>query len=264
MKNTLSRHSGPDSARLTPPFYFFSDTHISPRPGGLREERTREVLQLLRNIGKSGGTLFILGDFFDFWFDCRNYIPPALRETVETLAFVREQGVEIHYVGGNHDYWVRGYLTRELGIRFYPEAISFTWEGCRFWCQHGDEVVYNHFIYPYIRKLLRAPWAIGMLKLLPAGWIYALGEGVSHYNRAIGRIPRVPEEIVKKMCAFLKKKTDAGYDVAVSGHVHKPCLEIQDGKYAAVLGDWIHHRSYGIWDPSGFRLIRGNGDEVRT
>ncbi|MCD6446681.1 MAG: hypothetical protein J7L40_00790 [Candidatus Marinimicrobia bacterium] len=31
--------------------------------------------------------------------------------------------------------------------------------------------------------------------------------------------------------------------------------ETQDGKTLAVLGDWIHHRSYGLIDETGFKLI---------
>ncbi|MDZ7822484.1 MAG: hypothetical protein U5N26_12145 [Candidatus Marinimicrobia bacterium] len=142
------------------------------------------------------------------------------------------------------------------GCHFYPEAVSFRFAGKAFYCQHGDEVVYNHPLYPWIRKILRAPLFIALLKCLPAPWIYALGERVSHYNRALTRIPRVPEKAVDKMRGFLHRKLENGHDLAISGHVHRPCLEEKDGKSMVILGDWIHHCSYGIWDASGFRLIR--------
>ncbi|MDZ7796659.1 MAG: hypothetical protein U5N56_06290 [Candidatus Marinimicrobia bacterium] len=95
------------------------------------------------------------------------------------------------------------------------------------------------------------------MKCLPVKWIYTLGESVSHYNRALTRIPRVPEEIVDEMCAFLYEKLQNGYDIAISGHIHKPCYETKNGKSMVILGDWIHHCSYGVWDDvSGFRLIQ--------
>ncbi|MFO7840994.1 MAG: UDP-2,3-diacylglucosamine diphosphatase [Fidelibacterota bacterium] len=256
MKNLQEKHLHPQVEEIKPPFYFFSDTHISSRQGKAQKQRMEKLLKHLKKIKDTGGTLFILGDFFDFWFDCRNYIPETLKPLVGMLSGLRENGIEIHYVGGNHDYWVRGYLTQELGIHFYPDAIAFTYEGTRFYCQHGDEVVYNHAVYPYIRKILRSSSAIALLKLLPVKWIYTLGEGVSHYNRALTRIPRVPEEIVDEMRAFLYEKLKNGYDITISGHIHKPCYETKNGKSMVILGDWIHHCSYGIWDVSGFRLIQ--------
>jgi UDP-2,3-diacylglucosamine pyrophosphatase LpxH len=167
-----------------------------------------------------------------------------------------EKNIGVHYIGGNHDYWIEGYLTRELGIHFYPDDITFRYEKTRFFCQHGDHIVYNHFTYPLIRRIMRAPLAIAMLKWLPVSWTYALGKKVSHYNRTATRIPRVPEHIVNKMQLFLLDKLEEGYDIAISGHVHEPlCIE-KDNKYAVILGDWIHNCSYGIWDGSVFRLVR--------
>ena len=102
---------------------------------------------------------------------------------------------------------------------------------------------------------MRAPLAISLLKCLPIRWTYGLGERVSHYNQNIPKIPRVSELLIAKMHDFLKDRLDEGFDVALSGHVHAPHCETHDGKTLAVLGDWIHHRSYGLMDEKGFNLI---------
>ena len=243
------------SERLVLPFYFLSDTHISTKPGGNQETRMKDILALLEQIRESKGTLFILGDFFDFWFDKKNYIPHTLKPVVAALRSLRNANIEIHYLGGNHDYWIEGYLTRELGIHFYPDALQFNWDGNRIYCQHGDHVVYNNPQYPLIRQILRSPLAITLLKCLPIRWTYDLGERVSHYNQNIPEIPRVSELLIGKMHDFLKEKLDEGYDIALSGHVHAPHSETRDGKTLAVLGDWIHNRSYGLIDETGFKLI---------
>lgn len=214
------------------------------------------MLTLLDEIAKSGGTLFILGDFFDFWFDKNNYVPPVLEPVVDALKRLLEGGVEIHYIGGNHDYWIEGFLTRELGIRFYPDALGFEWEGKRFYCQHGDHIVYIGDQYPWIRKVLRDPLSIGLLKLLPIKWTYKLGEHVSHYNRNIPDIPHVSGLLVQKMKDHLEQKLQDGYDIALTGHVHEPYFKSGENGAIAILGDWIHHRSYGYMDENGFKLIR--------
>lgn len=215
------------------------------------------MLVLLEEIRQSGGTLFILGDFFDFWFDKGNYVPPALNGIVDALQRIIEQGMEIHYIAGNHDYWIEGYLTRKLGLRFYPDALRFNWAGKEVFCLHGDHIVNDIERYHLIRRMLRHPLAIGLLKCLPAGWIYKLGERVSQYNKYTPNPPETPDFMISNMKAYLESMLAKGYDLAVSGHVHLPRLESVGQKQIAILGDWIFHRSYGVMDENGFRLING-------
>ena len=244
------------SENIKLPFYFLSDNHISTRKDPEQSKRMSDMLTLLDEILKSKGTLFILGDFFDFWFDKNHYVPSELSPIVEALKKLLDEGIEIHYVGGNHDYWIEGYLTNELGIRFYPDALRFEWEGKRFYCQHGDHIVYVGEQYPWVRKVLRDPLSIGLLKLLPIKWTYKLGEQVSHYNRNVPDIPRVSDLLVLKMKNYLEQKLKDGYDVALTGHVHEPYLHAGDNGTLVILGDWIHNRSYAYMDEHGLKLIQ--------
>ncbi|MBN2781420.1 MAG: UDP-2,3-diacylglucosamine diphosphatase [Candidatus Marinimicrobia bacterium] len=246
------------SDTLTLPFYFFSDNHLSSCSGPAQQERLRDMLACLAMIRDGGGTLFILGDFFDFWFDHRDYVPPALRPIVAALRTLSERGVAVHYIGGNHDYWITGYLTRETGIRFHPGPIEFECAGTRFFCLHGDEVVYRRAIYPLIRRILRAPVPIALLKCLPPSVIYALGERISKYNQRVDQIPAAPEAMIAKLHAFLREKLREGYDIAISGHVHNPDLEKGETGTTVILGDWIRNRRFGRWDENGFRLVDMN------
>ncbi|MEA2078032.1 MAG: UDP-2,3-diacylglucosamine diphosphatase [Candidatus Marinimicrobia bacterium] len=255
MNTSFHTVSDLQSERLVLPFYFLSDNHISTKTGPEQKKRLNDILDLLKHVRESKGTLFILGDFFDFWFDKNNHIPPSLIQVIDALRSILDAGIEIHYLGGNHDYWIEGYLTRELGIHFYPDALQFIWEGKRFYCQHGDHVAYISKQYLRVRKILRNPLAINMLKILPINWIYRLGEQVSHYNRDIPELPRISELLVAKLRDYLREKLEEGYDIALSGHVHYPYIENRDNKTLAILGDWISYRSYGYMDEQGFRLI---------
>ena len=215
------------------------------------------MLELLEADRKSKGTLFILGDFFDFWFDKNDHIPHSLEPVIDALKAIIDDGIEIHYVGGNHDFWVEGYLTKHVGIRFYPDALQFETDGKKVYCEHGDHSVYPNEQYPWIRKLIRDPLAIALLKLLPINWTYKLGESVSHYNQDIPDTSAMSRFLVNKMRDYLKSKLNDGYDIAISGHVHSPFIDTIEGKTLAILGDWIGSRSYGYMDEGSFRLING-------
>jgi UDP-2,3-diacylglucosamine pyrophosphatase LpxH len=63
--------------------------------------------------------------------------------------------------------------------------------------------------------------------------------------------------MITDMNNYLKSRLKEGYDLAISGHVHLPRSESMGQKQIAILGDWIFHRSYGVMDENGFRLMNG-------
>lgn len=244
------------SKGLSYPFYFISDAHLSTVSEPEQNERIEAILVLLEEVRKSRGVLFIMGDFFDFWFSKGKFIPPNLEVVIELLSKIATEGIEIHYIAGNHDFWVEGFIKEKIGFQFYPNALSFIFKGKQFFVHHGDMVSYKGKIYPLIRKVIRSFWAIGLLKLLPIRFTYFLGEKVSQYNYEHDDIPLVANEHILGMKNYLWNKTAEGYDLALSGHVHFPLEESKDGKQIAILGDWIHHRTYGYMDENGFKLVK--------
>ena len=51
------------------PIYFISDNHFLLENSKLELERRLKLFQLFCEIQKTGGTLVIGGDFFDFWLE---------------------------------------------------------------------------------------------------------------------------------------------------------------------------------------------------
>ena len=49
------------------PIYFISDNHFMLSKNELESKRRRKLFDLFVKIKKTGGTLIIGGDFFDFW-----------------------------------------------------------------------------------------------------------------------------------------------------------------------------------------------------
>ena len=62
------------------------------------------------HIKKTGGTLIIGGDFFDFLAANFSGIPKYYDDIIQNLQSLNEQNIEIHYVVGNHDYWDFDYI----------------------------------------------------------------------------------------------------------------------------------------------------------
>ena len=253
------------SGRLQEPFFFISDVHISTVMDAKEEERRQTLFQLFDSIEQRGGTLFILGDFFDFWFEYPGYIHPALKEVVTRLLQVRDRGVEIHYIGGNHDFWVRDLILREEAMYFYPDHIAFTAGkdaadgGIRFYLCHGDGLLKNDHGYRLMKKVLRNPLAIFGFRLLGPSWGYRLGEKAnnrSRHNYTV-MLPYLQRD-ADEMMVWQAGRLSEGYDICIMGHIHYPELRQEASKSRVLLGDWVvpNHRYYALWDSDGIQRIQ--------
>ena len=99
---------------LASPCYIIGDTHLGVGP----PELERRLVAFLRDVPKHARTLVINGDLFDFWFEWRTVIPRDHFRTLAALADLRDAGVDVLMVAGNHDCWGGDFLSREIGVRY--------------------------------------------------------------------------------------------------------------------------------------------------
>jgi len=93
-----------------------SDAHL----GVASPEVERALVAFLRGLADRAGSLLINGDLFDFWFEWKSVIPRNSFRALAALADLREAGVPIVYVAGNHDCWGDDVLTKDIGVDYHP------------------------------------------------------------------------------------------------------------------------------------------------
>lgn len=82
--------------------YFISDIHLGTPDD---KERLQRLRSFFEHIQKDAAALYILGDYFDFWFEYRHTIPKACIPGVHLLMQLAEYGsrftisVEITTIG---------------------------------------------------------------------------------------------------------------------------------------------------------------------
>ena len=102
----LSR--GYNSTVLNSPCYVISDAHL----GVASLDIERALVAFLRGLQGKAGSLLINGDLFDFWFEWKSVIPRNSFRALAALADLRESGMPILWVAGNHDCWGDDVLTK--------------------------------------------------------------------------------------------------------------------------------------------------------
>jgi UDP-2,3-diacylglucosamine hydrolase len=216
--------------------YFISDAHLGAGPTG-PEQKLFRFLDSLRGRADS---LYILGDLFEFWIEYGRAIPKGGFRALSLLDELHRSGTRIGYIKGNHDFWFKDFLERELGAEAQDE-LDVTLDGKRLYLAHGDAL--DRGLVPRLfRSLVRNPVNTFLYSLLHPDLGIGLAQRVAGRSRQISAKPY----LLEAMAGFAEQKLGAGFDAVVLGHSHVPELrQFGSGTYLNV-GDWIIHSSYGV------------------
>jgi UDP-2,3-diacylglucosamine hydrolase len=233
--------------------YFVSDAHLGAEV--LRDpEPERRLHALLESLPGRAGTLVIGGDLFDFWFEYRTAVPRRYFGTLARLRALREAGIEIHYLTGNHDFWLGHFLADELGVRTHAGALSLEAQGRRLWIHHGDGLIGGDLGYKLLRGVLRNRASIALYGLLHPDLGIPLALRVSRWSR--GSRPEKPLDAERLWREIALPRFAEGYDAVVVGHFHHAHERHEPGRDFVLTGDWIGGSTYAVLENGALRLAR--------
>ncbi len=234
---------------------FISDVHLGFGDRTTDQQREARLLRLLRDISSSCCHLFIVGDLFDYWFDYRTAVPRRFVRTLAALHELRDAGLPITYLMGNHDFGHSTYFRDELGIEVEKGDIDASIAGTRFYISHGDGKAHNDRGYMVLRSILRNRFAQAVYRILHPDIGIGMAARTSHGSRDFTEDKDYGEG--DGLRDFAAQRLNEGYDVVVMGHRHFAKEEkIGSGLYVN-LGHWLGDgATYGRFDPErGMRVI---------
>jgi UDP-2,3-diacylglucosamine hydrolase len=198
------------------------------------------LFRFLDSLRGRADSLFVLGDLFEFWIEYGRAIPKSGFRALSLLDELHRSGTRIGYLKGNHDFWFKDFLARELGA-VAQDALDVTLDDRRFYLAHGDAL--DRGLVPrFFRGLVRNPVNGFLYSLLHPDVGIGLAQRIAERSRQLSAKPY----LLEAMAGFARQKLGAGYDVVVLGHSHVPELrQFGSGVYLNT-GDWIVHSSYGV------------------
>lgn len=222
--------------------FFISDAHLGLEDKEKEKQKEQTLIEFFRHVQQHATHLFIVGDLFDAWFEYRTVIPKGFHRTLTALDDLTQKRVEVHYLAGNHDYWMGSFFREHLGVHVHFEPFSIVLDGRKFYLHHGDGIAKNDVGYRILKKLLRNPFNIWLYSLLHPDIGIALAKLSSrksrHYNSQKNR------EAGNDMEQFAASRIADGADFVIMGHKHQPAsVPIGKGMYVN-LGDWISFYTY--------------------
>lgn len=217
--------------------YFISDVHLGFFDRKRDRDREDLLIEFLSAIKGDAKTLFLLGDIFDFWFEYDTVVPAYFYRTLAKLSELRDAGVNIIYIMGNHDFGHKSFFQEELGIEVIRTDYETTLEGKKIYLSHGDGKSHSDKGYLLLKKLLRSNWANYLFRKLHPDWGIKFASGSSHKSRSYtDQKDYGDSDGIKE---FALKKIDEGYDFVLMGHKHELIdISQKQGRYIN-LGEWI-------------------------
>ncbi len=236
--------------------YFISDAHLGL--GNPEEEKMKEkyLSSFLAKITNDADYLFILGDLFDAWFEYKTVIPRGFHNILSALDNVVKQKVKVHYLAGNHDYWMNNFFSDELGIITHPDNLEISIDEKNIYMHHGDGFSINDRGYKFLKGILRNPINIRLYKLLHPDIGVKLAKNISKLSRKHSSVKNYSETDGMKQEA--EKKFLEGYDIVIMGHRHEPVLDKSSKGIYINLGDWIKHFTYAELSDGEISLKKWN------
>jgi len=229
--------------------YFASDQHLGAPTPKASLPREKKFVAWLDTIKEDAGTIFLLGDLFDFWFEYKTVVPKGFVRVLGKLAELKDAGIDIYFFVGNHDLWMRDYFQKELNIPVFHKPQEFEINGKIFLIGHGDGLGPSDYGYKRMKKVFTFPFFKWLFRWLHPDIGVRLGHYFSVKNKLISgdedaRFLGEENEWLAQYCR--RKLTEKHYDFFVFGHRHLPLeIELNNNSTYINLGDWIQHFTYG-------------------
>jgi UDP-2,3-diacylglucosamine hydrolase len=252
--------------------YFVSDFHFGIPDKESSRQREARFIGWLESIEKEAEAIFLMGDLFDFWFEYKTVVPKGYARLFGKLAALSDAGISIHLFRGNHDIWAFDYLEEEIGIQLHrnPEVIYF--DDTAFYLAHGDGLGPGDQGYKVLKKVFECRLCQFLFR-----WLHPdLGTRMGLYFSGKSRLANLareknqlkyPDPESEMIVRFAREKISSHPEVKyfVFGHRHRPLVHSLNAQTRLILlGDWLMHYTYGVFDGKNFELKHFEPDAAHS
>lgn len=213
-----------------------SDLHLEEK----RPDITAAFLAFLQSRASQAQALYILGDFFEVWVG-DDGMDEFQRGIAQALRRCSDAGTRIFLMHGNRDFLIGQAFCRLAGCELLRDPTRVKMAGEDVLLMHGDSLCTADIGYMRMRRLLRNPLSLFILRNLPLATRQRLARKLRNESRAQTRMKASDIVDVTEQQVLLSMRRH-GVRTLVHGHTHRPAVHQfeLDGAPARriVLGDW--------------------------
>jgi UDP-2,3-diacylglucosamine hydrolase len=208
--------------------FFISDLHLSAE----RPAITQRFFDFLENTVSIQDTLYILGDFFEFFIGL-DTLDAHDQNVIETLARYTARGLALYLMPGNRDFLIDSAFAETTGCHLLPDPCLILLYGEPTLLCHGDHLCTHDRGYQRFRAFVRHPITRKIFLNFPLGlrhkiakWIRNKSQNQNQNQNTVYRdIPR------QAIIDLFNQPEHLSAKRLIHGHIHKP------GVFTHIIGD---------------------------
>jgi UDP-2,3-diacylglucosamine hydrolase len=237
--------------------FFASDFHLGLKAGTDPAEREKKVVMWLNSIAPMAKEIFLIGDIFDFWWEYRLVVPRGFTRFLGTVSTITDSGIPVHFFTGNHDMWLKNYLSDECGVIIHTSPYACTFDGKKFYIAHGEGLGSDRTGYKILLSIFRNKHLRALYSMLHP----SIGVGIGHVWSLHSRLGKGismdflgedKEDLIRYSKSILEKET---VDYFIYGHRHLALTcKLKKDITIIFMGDWIKKGSFAEWDGKELNL----------
>ncbi|MCG6938547.1 MAG: UDP-2,3-diacylglucosamine diphosphatase [Gammaproteobacteria bacterium] len=222
---------------------FISDLHLAPE----RPEIIRLFSNFVDEIAAQADTLYILGDFLEYWLGDDDPAP-ALAPVFNKLIELHEKyTTRVFFMHGNRDFLIGNRLAERCHFTLIDEPYSLKLQGKNALLMHGDTLCTDDVDYQKLRRMVRNP----------AWQQQVLAKSLKERIQLAKELREISQQSTTAKAEYImdvnQQATDRVFiendiDLLIHGHTHRPAVHhklINNHETTrVVLGDWYKAGSY--------------------
>lgn len=222
-----------------------SDLHLHEQ----RPDIARAFFRFLQETAPQADALYILGDFFEVWIG-DDAISPFQQQVATALKQLANSGTRIYLMHGNRDFLIGKQFCRLAGCQLLKDPALLQHKGDNILLMHGDSLCTDDHDYQRMKRILRNPLSLFILRHLPLKTRRKLAGDLRAKSRSQTRMKAA--EITDVNAAAVEQAMQRhGVRTLIHGHTHRPATHNLPTGTRIVLGDWDSHGWYLQLDETG-------------
>lgn len=215
-----------------------SDLHLHEQ----RPDITRALFRFLQETAVNAEALYILGDFFEVWIG-DDAMTNFHREVAAALHQLAGAGCKIYLMHGNRDFLLGHKFCRQAGCELLHDPALLTYNGENILLMHGDSLCTDDRDYQRMKRILRNPLSLFILRHLPLKTRQKLAGDLRAQSRDRTRM-KASQITDVNPAAVQQAMQRHSVRTLVHGHTHRPAVHKLPEGQRIVLGDWDSHGWY--------------------
>jgi len=232
---------------------FISDLHLCKS----RPDIIQAFLAFLQANSSQEYTLFILGDFFEYWAGDDDINTPFHQTICQAINKVTASGTKVFLMHGNRDFLIGEHFASACNLSILSDPTMIKHKDQQILLSHGDALCTDDADYQAMRTQFRNhDWQAAFLSQ-PLSKRKAIIADLRNQSKAAKSEKSMAiMDVNNKAVSALLTQHDYP-EVLIHGHTHRPNIHehVVNGHQTTryVLGDWYEQGSYLSLNAEGFQ-----------